>query len=200
MLQEGFRLLEVDLDQQLAQIRAHVEEFKARTTHQVAEQVKETSLTVGFALVGAIAAIAVFVIVLVALHRWVDMYQGPFAALGAVGAVMALLAAVMFMLAFGRRSRQPTSAIVDRPPVASPPPSPTPSRPMPAALSAALPSLLPDASLSDVLTHRFSTRVAAASDEAFDAAAHIVRTGPRSAVFGTLAVVMPVGIVIGSRR
>ena len=36
-----------------------------------------------------------------------DMYEGPFAALAAVGAVMALLATVMFVLAFGRQPRRP---------------------------------------------------------------------------------------------
>jgi hypothetical protein len=90
MLREVLRLLGVDLDHKLAEIRAQVEEFKARTTRQITEQVKATGLIVGFAFVGAVAAIATFIIVLAALYRWVDMYKGPFAALAAVGAVMAL--------------------------------------------------------------------------------------------------------------
>ena len=69
MLREVLRLLGVDLDHKLAQIRAQLEEFKARTTHQLTEQVKATGLMVGFAFVGAVAAIATFVIVLVALYR-----------------------------------------------------------------------------------------------------------------------------------
>ena len=80
-------LLGVDLDHKLAEIRARVEEFRARTTHQVTEQVKATGLMVGFAFVGAIA-------------RWVYMYKGPFAALTAVGVVLALLAAVMVRARF----------------------------------------------------------------------------------------------------
>ena len=200
MLREVLRLLGVDLDYKLAEIRAGVEEFKARTTRQVTERVKETSLTVGFALVGAIAAIATFIIALVALYRWVDLYQGPFAALAAVGAVMALLAAAMFVLAFGRRSRKPTSAVVDRRPAGSPPPSSSTPQPMAVALSAALPPLPPNAPLFDVLTHRFSTRVAGASDEAIDAAVDIMRTGSKSALLGTLAVVALVGILLGRRH
>jgi hypothetical protein len=47
--------------------------------------------------------------------------------------------------------------------------------------------------LFDILTHRFSTRLAGASDDAIDAAVHIMRTGSRSALFGTLAVVVLVG-------
>jgi hypothetical protein len=201
MVREVLRLLGVDLDRKFAEVRAQVEEFSARVTHQATEQVKETSLMVGFALTGTIAAIATFIIVLVALYRWVDMYKGPFAALTAVGVVMALLAVVMFVLAFGRRSRKPASAVVDRRLAASPsPPSPPPPQPAPVAFSTALPSLPPNASLFDVLTHRFSTRVAGASDEAIDAAVHIMRTGSKSALFGTLAVVALVGVLLGRRH
>ena len=198
MLPKVLRILRVDLDRKLSQIRAQVEEFRARTTHQVTEQVKETGLMIGFALVGAIAAIATFIIILVALYRWVDMYKGPFAALAAVGVVMAFLAAVMFFLAFGRRSRKPAAAVVDwRPAVSSPPPPPSPPQPISVALSAALPPLPTSASLFDVLTHRFSTRVVGASDEAIDAAVHVMRTGSKSALFGTLAVVVLFGVMLG---
>jgi hypothetical protein len=48
--------------------------------------------------------------------------------------------------------------------------------------------------------HRFSARVAGAGDEALDAAAQLMRTGSRSVLFGTLAVVALVGVVIGRRR
>ena len=200
MLRLVLRLLGVDLDYKLAEIRAQIEGFRARTTHQVTEQVKATGLMVGFAFVGAVAAIATFIIVLVALYRWVDLYKGPFAALTAVGMVTGLLAVAMFALAFGRRSRKPASAGVDRrPPVARPPPSPSAPQPLPVALSAALPPLHPNASLFDVLTHRFSTRVAGAGDEAIDTAVHVMRTGSKSALFGTLAVVALVGVLLGRR-
>jgi hypothetical protein len=167
MLRLVLRLLGVDLDYNLAQIRVQLEEFKGRTTYQVAEQVKATGLMVGFAFVGAVAAIATFIIVLVALYRWADMYKGPFAALAAVGAVVALLATAMFALAFGRKPRKPD---VDRSPTVAPPPSLATPQPMSVALSAALPPLPSNASVFNVLTHRFSTRVAGAGDEAVDAA------------------------------
>jgi len=76
MLREVLRLLGVDLDRRLAEIRTQVEEFTDRTTQRVTEQLKQTSLMVGFALVGTFAAVATFIIVLVALYRWVDMYKG----------------------------------------------------------------------------------------------------------------------------
>jgi hypothetical protein len=200
MLRGVVRLLGVDLDRKLSEVRAQLEEFRARATGQLTEQIKQTSLTVGFALVGGIAAVATFIIILVALYRWVDMYGGPFAALGAVGAVMAILAAVMFALAFGRQSHKPAGVAVDRPRAAvRPSPSPL-SEAAPIVPSAALSPLPPNAPLLDVLSHRISTRVAGASDEAIDAVAHIMRIGSKSALFGTLAVVALLGIFLGRRR
>ena len=201
MLRFILRLLGVDLDYKIAEIRAQIEGFRARTAHQLGEQVKETGLMVGLAFIGAIAAVATFVIVLVALYRWVDLYRGPFAALAAVGVVTGLIAVVMFVLAFRRKSPKPASAGVDRHAAAVPPAPEVPqSRPGSAALSAVLPSLPSNASVFDVLTHRVSTRVAGAGDEAIDAAAHLVRTGSRSVLFGTLAVVALVGVLLGRRR
>ncbi|MFL5267450.1 MAG: hypothetical protein ACJ8AH_12800 [Stellaceae bacterium] len=127
MLPEVMRLLGVDLNLKFAEIRAQAEDLRATTIRAVAGQVRETSLMVGFAVIGAIAALATLVIVFIALYRWVDMYHGPFAALAAVGVVTALLAGVMFMLAFGRRGRKPASAAAHRPPSASAPPSPPPA-------------------------------------------------------------------------
>ena len=156
---------------------------------------------VGFAFVGAVAAIAIFVIVLVGLLRWVNLYKGLFAALTAVSTVTRLLAAVMFVLAFRRKPPNPTSSGIDRHTAALPRAPPVPLfRPVPAALSAALPSLTWNESGFDVLTHRFSTRVAGAGDEAIDAAVHLMRTGSRSVLFGTLAVVALAGVMLGRRR
>jgi len=42
--------------------------------------------------------------------------------------------------------------------------------------------------------------VAGAGDEAIDAAVHIIRTGSKSALFGTLTVVLLVGVLLGRRR
>jgi hypothetical protein len=203
MLRFLLRLLGVDLDYQIAEIRAQIEQFRARTTRELAEQAKKTGLTIGFAAVGGIAAIATFVIVLVALYRWADLYGGPFAGLAAVGMVTGLLAAVMFVLAFWRGPRNPASAGVDggRAAAPAPPQGPTPRpRPPSALLAAALPSLPSNASVVDVLKHRVSTHVAGAGDEAVDAAVHLMRTGSRSVLFGTLAVVALVGVLLGRRR
>ena len=164
MLREVLRLLGANLDQKIAEIRAQVDEFRVRTTHQVTEQVKDIGLTVAYALAGTIAATATFAILVMALYRWVDMRFGPSPALAAIGAVMASLAVSMFVLAFGGGGRRPASPTVVRRQVAAPPPLPSP--PVPVSLSTALAPLSANASVLDVLTHRFSTRVAGASDEA----------------------------------
>jgi hypothetical protein len=56
MLPELMRLLGVDLNLKFAEIRAQAEDFRATTIRAVAGQVRETSLMVGFAVIGAIAA------------------------------------------------------------------------------------------------------------------------------------------------
>jgi hypothetical protein len=196
MLQALFRLLGVDLNRKLAEVRGHIDELKRSAISQATEQVKETGLTVGLLLIGAIAALLTLIVVLAALYLWVDTYQGPFVALAVVGVVTASLAALMFVLAFRRARRKSVAAPLYLNPAASPPPSAS----SPVLLSAALPPPPANASFFDALTHRFSTRVAAASDEALDAAVHAMRTSSRPALFGTLAVVALVGVLIGRRR
>jgi len=202
MLQLVLRLLGVDIEHKLAKIGSQIEEFRARTTRQIAEQIKQTGLVVGFALVGTGAAVATFIIALVGLYRWVDLYKGPFAALAAVGAVTALLAAGMFVLASRGKPPETASRVARGGRLTAAPPELSASQPWPvsAALSAAVPSLPPNASVVDVLTHRVSTRVAGAGNETIDAAVHLMRNGSRSVLFGTLAVVALVGVVIGRRR
>jgi hypothetical protein len=196
MLQTLLRLLGVDLNQKLAEIRGQIDELKRSAISQATEQVKETGLTVGFVLLGTVAVLVTFIVALVALYHWVDIHQGAFAALGVVGLVTALIAALMFGLAFLRGKRKPASSPVRLNPAAAPPAPPA----APAFLSAALPPPSPNASFFDHLTHRFTTRVATASDEALDAAVHVMRNSSRSALFGTLAVVALVGVLIGRRR
>jgi hypothetical protein len=194
MLEALFRLLGVDLNRKLAEIRGQIDELKRSAISQATEQVKETGLTVGLILLGAIAALFTFVIALAALFVWVDMRKGPLAACGAVGLVTALLAALMFVLALRRGNRRRGPAPVNLAPAASPPASVAP------VLMSILPPPPPNASFFDHLTHRFTTRVAAASDDAVDAAVHVIRTSSRPALFGTLAVVTLVGVLIGRRR
>jgi len=195
MLQALLRLLGVDLNRKLAEVRGQIDELKRSAISQATEQVKETGLTVGLILLGAIAALFTFVIALAALYVWVDMREGPLAACGAVGLVTALLAALMFVLALRRGKRRPTPVPVYRSPAALPP-----SSPVAPVLMSVLPPPPADASFFDHLTHRFTTRVATAGDEVLDTAVHAMRTSSRPALFGTLAIVALVGVLIGRRR
>jgi Putative Actinobacterial Holin-X, holin superfamily III len=195
MLQPLLRLLGVDLNRKLAEVRGQIDELKRSAISQATEQVKETGITVGFILGGAIAALFTLIIAVAALYVWVDMHEGPLVALGVIGSVTALLAAVLFVLALRRGKRRPAPAAVYHPPAASPPASP--AAPL---LMSVLPPPPANASFFDHLTHRFTTRVATAGDEAFDAAVHAMRTSSRPALFGTLAVVALVGVLIGRRR
>jgi hypothetical protein len=164
MLQALLRLLGVDLDRKLAEVRGHIDELKRSAISQATEQIKETGLTVGLLLGGAIAALFTLIIALAALYVWIDMHEGPLVAL----------------------------AVVYRAPAASPPAAPL--------LMSVLPPPPANASFFDRLTHRFTTRVATAGDEALDAAVQSMRTSSRPALFGTLAVVALVGVLIGRRR
>ena len=192
MLQALLRLLGVDLDRKLAEVRGHIDELKRSAISQATEQIKETGLTVGLLLGGAIAALFTLIIALAALYVWIDMHEGPLVAFAVIGLVTALLAALMFALAFLRRKRGAAPAAVYSAPAASPPAAPL--------LMSALPPPPANASFFDRLTHRFTTRVATAGDEALDAAVHAMRTSSRPALFGTLAVVALVGVLIGRRR
>ena len=192
MLQALFRLLGVELNQKLAEVRGQIDELKRSAISQATEQIKETGLTVGLLLGGAIAALFTLIIALAALYVWIDMHEGPLVAFAVIGLVTALLAALMFALAFLRRKRGAAPAAVYSAPAASPPAAPL--------LMSVLPPPPPNASLFDRLTHRFTTRVATAGDEALNAAVHAMRTSSRPALFGTLAVVALVGVLIGRRR
>jgi hypothetical protein len=191
MLQDLFRLLGLDLNRKLAEVRGQIDEIKRSAIAQATEQVKQTGLTVGFTLGGAIAALFTLIIALAALYVWVDRHEGPLVALGIIGLVTASLAAVLFVVALRRGKHRPAPAPVHRAP------EPSPAAPI---LMSVLPPPPANASFIDHLTHRITTRAATAGDEALDAAIHAMRTSSRPALFGTLAVVTLVGVLIGRRR
>ena len=52
----------------------------------------------------------------------------------------------------------------------------------------------------DLMTPRVATRAAGASDDVIDAAAGILRTATREALFGTLALAALADVLVGRRR
>jgi hypothetical protein len=106
----------------------------------------------------------------------------------------------MFFLAVAQSKRKVAPRILPQPTPL--PPATVRSAPMTPRLDlSSLVSPPPhNASLLDVVTHRVTTRAAATSDEAIDAAADFVRTGSRQALLSTLAVTVLVGILIGHKK
>lgn len=70
-------------------------------------EVKAVTTTVVLALAGAFLAIAAVAIGLRALYLWLELLYGVFPALGMLGAGSAILAIVLFCLAFWRRKGKP---------------------------------------------------------------------------------------------
>lgn len=200
MLAAVLRMLGVDLQEQVSRLKAHVNEVAERVSDRVQEQIKETGVTLGLGLIGAVAAVSTIGIALAALFISVDRQSGPLVALGAVGGVTAALAALMFVLAaaHGKWRVPPTiqsqPASLPRATASSPPPIPR------LDLSSLMSPPPHNAGLLDVVAHRLNTRVAATSDQAIDAAADFVRTGSRQALLSTLAVAVLLGVVMGRRK
>ncbi|CAN0202668.1 unnamed protein product, partial [Phaeothamnion confervicola] len=122
---------------------------------------------------------------LLALYLWVAMQEGPFVGLGVVALTTAALAAILFTVAATRGGKPKRPRVHVAPAVVTAEPVPAPP---------------PHASLMDTVTHNLTHRTAAATNEALDSAAEIVRKGPREAVLATLAVAVVVGLFIGRRR
>jgi hypothetical protein len=198
MIDALLRLVGVDLQRQLAQLRAKAEDFKDRTTDEMKRQAADAGLTMGLAFVGVIFAMWTVLAGLIALYLWVAEQKDPFVALGAVGLVTAVLAALLFTIVSMRGSRPDTKQTRPIDFAASAAATPAFSAETnPAFAAAALP---PNASILDVFAHTLTDRTAAATGEVLDSAADIVRRGPREAMLVTLAVAALVGVMLGRRR
>jgi hypothetical protein len=177
-------------------IRDLIEEGSARFRLEL----RDVGLAVVFMALGALASAATIGVGLVALYGWLERYYGQLAALLAVGCMTAILAAVMFAAAWRRTSKSATARNPSKPArPTSRPAMPAPPAAEPVLLHQSVPPLPTNASVADLLTHRFAHRAVAASDEAIDRAAGLVREGSAGALVGTLAIAMLIGLVIGQR-
>jgi hypothetical protein len=202
MLGSVLHLVGVDLERKIFELKAHlhgmIEDATDRVRQKLSDGLRESGIILICAFSGALAALATAGIGLAALFLWIDRDKGPLIALAAVGCATAVIAALMFTIAATRRKGTPS---VNAPrPLRVPPiarPAPSPARPL--DLSSVVPPPPANASPFDILTHRITYRAAAASDEAIEAAAELVRGGSRGTLIATLAVAGLVGIVIGRR-
>jgi hypothetical protein len=74
---------------------------------------REAAVTLALIVFGAFAAILAFAIGFAALYLWLDELLGTFAALGILGGALALLAIVLFAVAFWRTPRKPRAYAED---------------------------------------------------------------------------------------
>jgi hypothetical protein len=193
-------LLRLVGEQNIQSFKGHIRDLVEEGSARFRLELRDVGLAVVFMALGALALVATIGLGTAAFYGWLERYYGQLAALLAVGCVTAILAAVMFAAAW-RRTRKSTSARN------SSKPAPPTSRPAvlappavePAPVHLSVPPPPANASVADLLAHRFAHRALAASDEAIDRAAGLVREGSPGALVGTLAIAMLIGVVIGQR-
>ena len=130
---------------------------------------RDATIAIVLAMLGAFAAIVALTLGIVALYLWLELKLGTFAALSLLGGTSALLAIVLFVIAFRRTPRK------------------APDRSEDVLRAAADPVQASAAAFTG------------ATNEAVNAAAEIVRTGSPQQIAGTIAVAALVGWLLGRR-
>jgi type VI protein secretion system component VasK len=130
---------------------------------------REAAITIVLAMLGALTAMLALALGFVALYLWLELKLGTFASLSILGGTSALLAVVLFAIAFLRAPRKPRARGED------------------ALRAAADPS------------QASAAGIARAADEAMKGAADIVRNGSRQQIAGTIAVAALIGWLLGRR-
>lgn len=187
MVEALLQVVGVDLQRQLARLKAHADDYKHEAVREIRQQAVEASVTASIVLTGLVLALLTLGVGLIALYLWVEMWQGPFQALGAVAVVTSVLAAVLFAVAAGR-GKQPAPV---RRAMAASTPEPIATEPI-ASVASGQP-------LSDTVS-QLKHQTATAANDALNSAADMVRNGPREAILATLLAAAAIGIVIGRRR
>ncbi len=175
---------------------ARANAFKETTKREIREEVADIGVTAGLMLGAMLALAATCVIALIALYMWLAPQYGQFAALATVGGLTALASLALGFMA-ASRSPPASQPVVTPTPLVTPKPAARPPLNTTAAAMVAPPPA--DASLVDILAHRVSSRAAGAADEAIDVAEDAIANGSRTALVGTLAATVFVGLIIGRR-
>src|SRR5262249_16721104 len=123
--------------------------------------------------VAALAALGAVIVGLIALHSWLAMQTGPFIAHGLIGGGLLLLALILFALAFIRR----------RPQLAARPP---------------LQIAQPGSRRGGLRQGRYE-KVVTGGEQTLKLATETLRDGSGSALLGTLALAVAVGLLVGRR-
>ena len=154
-------------------VRADLDRQIGWAKDQVKRQTRYTALMGILSGVAALATLGAVIVSLIALHSWLAMQIGPFVAYGLVGGGLLLLALILFALALIRR----------RPRLAARP-----------ALQIARP-----AALLGALGQGSYDKVVTGGEQTLKLATETLRDGSGSALFGTLALAVAVGLLVGRR-
>ena len=151
-------------------VRADIDRQIGWAKDQVKRQTRHTALT---GILAGVAALGAVIVGLIALHSWLAMQIGPFVAYGLIGGGLLLLALILFALALIRR----------RPRLAARPP-----------LQIARP-----AALLGGLRQGSHDKVVTGGEQMLKLATGTLRDGSGSALLGTLALAVAVGLLVGRR-
>ena len=197
MLDTLLRVVGVDLQAQIGQLKAHAEAFKENTKNEIRQEITSAGVTAGLIFAAIVAAAWTCVVGLIALYLVVEAKEGRFIGLAAVGGVTAFAALVFISIASSRSKRriQPPPRVI----VAPAPAVATPRAPLNTVAASLMPPPPANASMVDVMAHRLSSRVVGATDEIIDSATDVIGHGSRTALIQTLAVAMLAGLIIGRR-
>ena len=154
-------------------VRADIDRQIGWAKDQVKRQTRYTALMAILVGVAALAALGAVIVGLIALHSWLAMQIGAFVAHGLIGGGLLLLALILFALAFIRR----------RPRLAARPP-------LQIARPVALLGGLRQGSYDKVVT---------GGEQTLKLATETLRDGSGSALLGTLALAVAVGLLVGRR-
>jgi hypothetical protein len=194
MLGTALRLVGIDLQHQLARLRAQAELYKNRALEEAKHKAINVGVMIALALFGLFFVLLTVVAALAALFLWVAAQHGAFVGIAVVGGTTAVLAAILFTIAAmrGKSASEPA-----RPAYNSLSAAATHSGPAAAMASHPLP---PNASFVDAFTHNLTTRTAHATNDALDTAAEVVRKSSPATIYATLAAAAAVGVLIGRQR
>jgi hypothetical protein len=154
-------------------VRADLDRQLEWASVQAKRQAGYVGLTVILTGIASLAGLGAVIIGLIALYTWLAERTSQFVALGAIGGGLLLLSLILLAVARIRR----------RPRFASPPPL----------------QLAQPAALLGISAKAVSGQVPAGSGLAMSLANATLRNGSRSALLGTLAIVVLMGVIAGRR-
>jgi hypothetical protein len=155
-------LVRADFDRQIGWVKGEIK-----------RQGRYAALTAALVAAAALSTLGAVVVGCIALYSWLEMRYGPFVAFAVLGGGFAVLAFMLFVLAFARH----------RPRVRHAP---------------ALQSTRPATLINSLKQAGYGDAVAA-GEQVSKMATDNLRHGSRQSLFGTLAVAALIGVIVGRR-